>query len=187
MTAELLWDNHVDEDIGDLLDLVTRISLSTRDIVNNELDAQPKNVPETDSSPLSDESLSTAELERIPKYPSFSLLRRIQAHIDLRPGFVCAKITPDDVPLSENIHRQLIMDEIRSRLDTTTMRVYARRHDKGAALRRAAVPSFFVPRRRGINIPPSYLALIEKMNPMLFSQIHNDEVNRLPRAPMDIQ
>ncbi|KAK5964223.1 hypothetical protein GCK32_012903 [Trichostrongylus colubriformis] len=184
---ELMWDSHADEDLGDLLDFIMKNTLPT---ANNFLDGESieETVRVSESiSTMSQDSFSLDDVEWVPHYTNSSLLRKIQTVIDLQPGFVCLDHNESSSEsLSEIIRRQLIMDEVRAKLDASTRRVYARRHGRDAAARRESGPSLFVPRRRGVEMPPSYLALIEKMNPILFDEIHFGEVHQLPIPPDDI-
>ncbi|KAK6012290.1 hypothetical protein OSTOST_22564 [Ostertagia ostertagi] len=183
---ELMWDSHADEDLGDLLDLIMKNSLPTpNNFLNGESIEETIRASESIST-MSQDSFSLDDVEWIPHYTNSSLLRKIQAVIDLQPGFHCLDDKESCERLSEIIRRQLIMDEIRAKLDASTRRVYARRHGRDAVARRQSGPSIFVPRRRGVEMPPSYLALIEKMNPILFDEIHDGEMNQLPIPPDDI-
>ncbi|XGW31374.1 hypothetical protein V3C99_009944 [Haemonchus contortus] len=184
--SELMWDSHTDEDLGDLLDLIMKNSLpNTSSFLNGESIEGTSRASESVST-MSQDSFSLDDVEWMPHHGSRSLLRKIQAIIDLQPGFHCMDDRESSENLSEIIQRQLIMDEVRAKLDASTRRVYARRYGRDAAVRRQSGPSLFVPRRQGIEMPPSYLALIEKMNPILFDEIHDGEMNQLPIPPDDI-
>ncbi|VDL80774.1 unnamed protein product [Nippostrongylus brasiliensis] len=187
VNSELLWDGHSDEDLGDLLDLIMKNALPSSEYMNGESSFEEYHHRTSDSaSTFTQESFSLDDVEWMPQQSAASLLRRVQATVDLRPGFSCVADGDSSATLSEIIRRQLIMDEVRAKLDASTVRVYARRHGRNASIRRDSGPSLFVPRRRGVEMPPSFLALIEKMNPVLFEEIHDGVVDQLPVPPDDI-
>ncbi|VDO76622.1 unnamed protein product [Heligmosomoides polygyrus] len=175
--SDLLWDSHTDEDLGDLLDLIMKNSLPATSYLNSESSGSVSSVTQG--------SFSLEDVEWMPQNTP-SLLRRIQAMVDLQPGFECMDDSDLSAALSEIIRRQLIMDEVRAKLDASTVQVYARRHGRNATMRRDSGPALFVPRRQGVETPPSYLALIEKLNPVLFEEIHDGDVDQLPAPPDNI-
>lgn len=185
-SRELLWDSHADEDLGDLLDFIMKNTVHEDRVAHSKSCIYQGNINSESDSIKSDEGIMFEEKE-VSRKSRTSLLRSIQAYVDLQPGFPCSNASQDNKTLSEIVRRQLIMDEIRSQLDANTLRVYARRHGRSATFRRQYGPRLTIPRRRGVKLQPSYLALIEKMNPDLFNEIHHGEVDQFPLPPDNIQ
>ncbi|KAL6738957.1 hypothetical protein Aduo_012453 [Ancylostoma duodenale] len=183
-SRELMWDSHVDEDFGDLLDFIMKNAIP--EVVSSPNYSYQGNINSESDSIRSDETVITEEREVSRKSRS-SLLRSIQAFVDLQPGFPCSFTCQDNKTLSEIVQRQLIMDEIRSQLDANTLRVYARRHGRSATSRRRYGSWLTIPKRRGVKLQPSYLALMERMNPDLFNGIHSGEMDRIPLPPDNMQ
>ncbi|KHJ96593.1 hypothetical protein OESDEN_03440 [Oesophagostomum dentatum] len=154
---DLLWDSHTDEDLGDLLDFI----MKTADPAEN------------------------IELSR--KNARASLLRSIQAFIDLQPGFPCLESHRHIDTLPQMVRLQLIMEDIQLQLDTATLKVYSRRYGKKANYRRQIASMLLIPTKTSVNLPCSYLALMEKFNPVLFNDILSGKKKQLPFPPDNIQ
>ncbi|KAK6747199.1 hypothetical protein RB195_000425 [Necator americanus] len=182
---ELMWDSHSDEDFGDLLDFIMKNMLSENSVhqlmeYNYEGNNLDEDFEHNNGRILKEADFLHEELNR-------SLLKKIQAYIDLQPGFPCVNTRDNNKTLSEIVRRQIILDEIRTKLNENTLKIYARRHNRNSKLRRQFGYSFLIPVKIGLEMHPSYFALIEKMNPDLFNKIHDGELDQIPSPPDDIQ